>query len=882
MRRIYEENPFHWPHGCNMELFQQCPGQDEVFLIKHAGTPVGFTGWQERDEQGVKIGYYAIGILPEHRRNGFARQAVEKLINTKRAGVDRVQAAIVRTNTPSMELAKQLDDVVIKAAAWKPLVGALANAGIWDAYMHRGHYGDTSDLPGRLLMGGVNAALGAGGGHLMGTGKVVEGAGLMALSPVKDLAVSLLPAAQKLPGTIDNLNKTLNAPPAAPALTPKEKLMIAAGIGLGGLGIAGGAYALSRSAKRVADAQDAAAGGRLHVKLPTRDPNDQETTFDVPVGDSRVSPNLVNLMFRDTRRKLRQETKERTWHHGKGKRVLTNAEPLTSEEQEELEKNSAGIKPFSIQPLKAQPFANSIGGGDGDQEKQQRMMDDLKSQQEQQQKEHERKSGDLEQRLQQSQREYSEAKADYEKKTAEMSSELEKTKNEAQKSRQSLEEEHANFQKTRNELEKAHHELSLQNSVLKHQISMKDMIATTGADRGGHHAMNAVTKSVEDLHKRTHKALYKVASMHPEFLKMAVNGIPEPRLPTQPAAITAADIASSPHPGLEHDKMMAARKADPQIQARIATRRIAAAAAPAPAQPTTPWKPEQPVAKEFKSALPTTLQDEAEFMKSMPGSDFSKAVTNYAYTPASGNPDVAYNDQVGGEAGENDPSIGGMWKRFKGRAASSWVKAKNFVQDVPKTFLRSAHRGMAEMGEAYNAFDGWNTPTAAIKQFAGGLLGATQNLGLNVVGGVVGPAISGTINAATSDWKTPGTGDYLGAPQKPTPAPAPQPKPSPYTDPEGVERAVTAYGNTGALSMLNRAGYAIPGNLRGYDPRTAAMLNYPDHPMIGKGLGMLGSWMGTPTPSPDILGGVTANEGMTGSQRLQYLLSQISQINPQS
>jgi len=189
---------------------------------------------------------------------------------------------------------------------------------------------------------------------------------------------------------------------------------------------------------------------------------------------------------------------------------------------------------------------------------------------------------------------------------------------------------------------------------------------------------------------------------------------------------------------------------------------------------------------------------------------------------------------------------------------------------------------MAQMGEAYNAFDGGNTPTAAIKQFAGGALGATQNLGLNVVGGVVGPAISGVVNAATSDWKTPGTGDYLGAPQKPTPAPAPQPKPSPYTPPEGVERAVTAYGNTGALSMLNRAGYAIPGNLRGYDPRTAAMLNYPDHPMIGKGLGMLGSWMGTPTPSPEILGGVTANEGMSGSQRLQYLLSQIGQINPQS
>jgi RimJ/RimL family protein N-acetyltransferase len=138
MKRIYDENPKHWPHGLTPEHFD-----GGLYLVreKRSSAPVGFAGWQERNEvtpleksarsmtlgdkvagmfgmRLVKIGYYSIGILPEHRRNHFAKEAIARLIAQKSAGVDRVRAMIVSGNSPSIGLARQLGvDTEIKRAS---------------------------------------------------------------------------------------------------------------------------------------------------------------------------------------------------------------------------------------------------------------------------------------------------------------------------------------------------------------------------------------------------------------------------------------------------------------------------------------------------------------------------------------------------------------------------------------------------------------------------------------------------------------------------------------------------------------------------------------------------------------------------------------------
>lgn len=106
MDRIYQEDPSKWPYGLNI------PGHDGgVYLIRKQAsrTPVGFVGWQERDKGGKKVGYYSVGVLPEHRGSGYAKEAVAQLIREKSANVDEVRAMIVHNNLASKNLAKSLD-----------------------------------------------------------------------------------------------------------------------------------------------------------------------------------------------------------------------------------------------------------------------------------------------------------------------------------------------------------------------------------------------------------------------------------------------------------------------------------------------------------------------------------------------------------------------------------------------------------------------------------------------------------------------------------------------------------------------------------------------------------------------------------------------------
>jgi GNAT superfamily N-acetyltransferase len=123
MERVRSENPSYWPHGLSIKGFD-----GGVWLVKRAcdGEPIGFLGWQERNLRQGKTGFYAVGILPEHRGKGYAKEAVAKLINEKAASVDRVRAFIVPGNSPSERLASALGVPVtdsngsdrVKAARW--------------------------------------------------------------------------------------------------------------------------------------------------------------------------------------------------------------------------------------------------------------------------------------------------------------------------------------------------------------------------------------------------------------------------------------------------------------------------------------------------------------------------------------------------------------------------------------------------------------------------------------------------------------------------------------------------------------------------------------------------------------------------------------------
>lgn len=134
MRRIYDENPSAWPYGLKRSML------DHSFLVKDPATqtPAGFTGWQvRRDDHGVKHGYYAIGILPEHRRKGLAKQALQQMFTQhKPKGVQSIRAFIMPDNTPSLNLAARLGvPVQHKSAALRLLKPAGSFGGMFVPFM---------------------------------------------------------------------------------------------------------------------------------------------------------------------------------------------------------------------------------------------------------------------------------------------------------------------------------------------------------------------------------------------------------------------------------------------------------------------------------------------------------------------------------------------------------------------------------------------------------------------------------------------------------------------------------------------------------------------------------------------------------------------------
>jgi hypothetical protein len=127
MQEIYREDPSYWPHGLRVV------GHDDLYLIreKAASNPVGFVGFQKIPESnGDLIGYYTIGILPQFRKQGFAKEAIETMLKEKHAEVKEVRAMVMSHNTPSRELADALNIPMKIKAATTELAKDLANRAI--------------------------------------------------------------------------------------------------------------------------------------------------------------------------------------------------------------------------------------------------------------------------------------------------------------------------------------------------------------------------------------------------------------------------------------------------------------------------------------------------------------------------------------------------------------------------------------------------------------------------------------------------------------------------------------------------------------------------------------------------------------------------------
>lgn len=329
MNDIYGENPHYWPYGLNARPF------DDLYLVKDANTggSVGFVGWQEFSEGRKKVGYYAIGVLPEYRQLGAGREAVKQLLMTKAAGVDEVRAMIREGNAPSIARAASLNVPIEKVAmtiaqkVWRyarPGLAGTAAMAASDTLMYGGSDGVKNYLEGlktpgvsRVGKALVNFGLGATYGHhatpsewrtkLLNSFFLKE----LVLQGVEHIpaavgAASTAAGAEALKG--ESLSRVSKALP-----------WIAGGaLGLGGLGLLlksrqgppQGTTVIQQGSNTPAEQ-----GGKLRVTLPTRNPGDQETQLELP-----FSPETVNLstalqgkLLRDTRRRLLAEVDSRTY-----------------------------------------------------------------------------------------------------------------------------------------------------------------------------------------------------------------------------------------------------------------------------------------------------------------------------------------------------------------------------------------------------------------------------------------------------------------------------------------------------------------------------------------------------------------------------------------
>lgn len=363
LETIRQERPEHWPFGLSPEMFD--PG--DLFLIRKSASddPVGFVGWQERQLGNQLVGMYSIGVLPAYRHRGIAKEAVSRILCERAAGVDRVEALVAPGNLPSEKLAASLGIPLSKRAAggglvrkvipWifqkglggagrgalKPWVAPTAGytaagaggAAFWDQSSNSNTPLSETLQPWkwdkqRQLQGGLNALLSAGGFGLIRHGlkggnplSVPSGAGLFALAPGKDRLMQLGPAMDSVTSSIKQIadraapaassvaekvqTEAKGAVPPPPAGSTDWKTLAAGALVASALG--GGAYALQKAMKTPPPAM-----GKMRVTLPTKNPDDSETSIEMPFDQSQaLSNNLKSRLELDTRRRLYAETQER-------------------------------------------------------------------------------------------------------------------------------------------------------------------------------------------------------------------------------------------------------------------------------------------------------------------------------------------------------------------------------------------------------------------------------------------------------------------------------------------------------------------------------------------------------------------------------------------
>jgi len=340
--RIVKEDPSYWPHGCDLAGF------NDLYMVRKAADnePVGFVGWQLRQEKMARVGYYAIGILPEYRKQGFAKDAVAGLLEKCASLVDTVRAFIMPHNGPSHALAESLGVPVIhkmatKAAAkaiaplWQRLLPSVATgvgtAGLWDAKMHpdKGYGLDQWDknrasdfllngvfggVGGGLIQKSFDPAMAAHSGKLLTLGASTAMTGPI----VKNVGI-------RAPAWLDSVTKkNLADASKGPSMDPKALAMIVGGGAIAGAGLMGANMLRKAMLNSAASRQQ----GRVKVTLPTKAEGDAETSVDLPASDMNISATLMSAMGRDTRRRLREESSQRKWKRNASGRLLTNGTPL--------------------------------------------------------------------------------------------------------------------------------------------------------------------------------------------------------------------------------------------------------------------------------------------------------------------------------------------------------------------------------------------------------------------------------------------------------------------------------------------------------------------------------------------------------------------------
>jgi RimJ/RimL family protein N-acetyltransferase len=338
MEKIRSESPGYWPNGLDIGGF------DDIYMVRKASDnePVGFVGWQTRIEKYARVGYYSIGILPEYRKQGFAKQAVSEMLEKCAATVDVVRAFIMPSNAPSHALADSLGVPVVHkvamslgakllAAVKSPAarnIGMGLGTGLGFDAMQYGNHGlesYTKDITagrvGRLLF---NSVLGGVGVNRLtrGTGAdAAAGATAIGMIPGKDILMGLVPATDKVAPAIQAITDKTNKG----SLDPKALATIIGGGALAGAGLLG-ANMLRKALLNNASARN---GGRVNIKLPTKAPGDAETSVDLPIEEVQLSNPLRQAIGRDTRRRLREESKERKWKRGQDGKLITRGESVS-------------------------------------------------------------------------------------------------------------------------------------------------------------------------------------------------------------------------------------------------------------------------------------------------------------------------------------------------------------------------------------------------------------------------------------------------------------------------------------------------------------------------------------------------------------------------